>query len=80
MFEGFIDERVPWDMTGSPSWATTAAATSHCASPWTTPIVAHVWREWADTVTGQAIDSGHHIAEENPVALSEARTGFLLGS
>jgi haloacetate dehalogenase len=39
-----------------------------------------IWREWGASVTGQAIDSGHHMAEENPVALSEALTGFLLGS
>jgi haloacetate dehalogenase len=25
-----------------------------------------VWRPWATDLRGQAIDSGHHVAEENP--------------
>ncbi|SDY48289.1 haloacetate dehalogenase [Micromonospora pattaloongensis] len=36
-----------------------------------------VWRPWAENLAGAAIDSGHHVAEENPAALSEALIGFL---
>ncbi len=36
-----------------------------------------VWRSWADDVRGVPVESGHHIAEENPVALSAALAGFL---
>jgi haloacetate dehalogenase len=36
-----------------------------------------IWRDWADSVTGQGIDSGHHIAEEAPAALVEALVPFL---
>lgn len=39
-----------------------------------------VWRSWADQVTGRAIRSGHHMAEENPEDLSTALIGFLSGS
>ncbi|PPK92582.1 haloacetate dehalogenase [Kineococcus xinjiangensis] len=31
-----------------------------------------VWRSWADDVDGHEIDSGHHVAEENPAALVAA--------
>jgi len=31
---------------------------------WYDPLA--VWREWADDLTGQAVDSGHFIAEERP--------------
>ena len=29
-----------------------------------------IWREWADDVDGQPVDSGHHIAEEAPAELA----------
>lgn len=31
-----------------------------------------VWRTWADQLDGFGIDSGHHVAEENPEALTRA--------
>lgn len=36
-----------------------------------------IWRTWADEVDGFGIDSGHHVAEEAPVALSRAVLDFL---
>ncbi|ANM07981.1 alpha/beta fold hydrolase [Rhizobium phaseoli] len=36
-----------------------------------------IWRNWADNVRGFGIDSGHHVAEENPEALSAAIREFL---
>lgn len=36
-----------------------------------------VWEEWAPGIQGQPIESGHHIAEENPEALARALTAFL---
>ncbi len=36
-----------------------------------------IWRSWADQVEGHGIDSGHHVAEENPVDLSAALIEFL---
>lgn len=37
-----------------------------------------IWREWVEgTVTGQAIDSGHHMAEENPGAVAAALIELL---
>jgi haloacetate dehalogenase len=36
-----------------------------------------VWRPWATNTRGQAIDSGHHVAEEAPEALSSALVNFL---
>jgi haloacetate dehalogenase len=35
-----------------------------------------IWRNWA-TVSGFGIDSGHHVAEENPEALAAAIGAFL---
>ena len=37
-----------------------------------------VWREWADDVRGEAIDSGHFLAEENPEDTLRALLAFLL--
>jgi haloacetate dehalogenase len=31
-----------------------------------------IWRDWADDVVGVPIKSGHHMAEENPAALTAA--------
>jgi haloacetate dehalogenase len=36
-----------------------------------------VWKAWAEDLRGFSIDSGHHMAEENPGALVEALTDFL---
>lgn len=36
-----------------------------------------VWRPWAPDVRGKGIDSGHHVAEEAPIELSEALGGFF---
>lgn len=37
-----------------------------------------IWRNWAPDVRGFGIDSGHHIAEENPNDLASAMKKFLL--
>ena len=36
-----------------------------------------VWRAWASDVRGVAIDSGHHVAEDNPRALVAALIDYL---
>jgi haloacetate dehalogenase len=36
-----------------------------------------VWKAWAEDLRGFSIDSGHHMAEENPGALVDALTDFL---
>ncbi|MGB8266734.1 MAG: alpha/beta hydrolase [Candidatus Velthaea sp.] len=36
-----------------------------------------IWRDWADDVRGQAIDSGHYLAEENPAATYAALHAFF---
>jgi len=36
-----------------------------------------IWREWANDVSGQPIDSGHFLAEENPDATSAALLKFF---
>jgi haloacetate dehalogenase len=36
-----------------------------------------VWRSWADNLRGEPIESGHHVAEENPDDLSRALLRFL---
>ncbi len=36
-----------------------------------------IWRAWSPDVRGGTIDSGHHMAEDNPVALSAALVDFL---
>jgi haloacetate dehalogenase len=36
-----------------------------------------IWRSWADDLQGASIDSGHHIAEENPDALTSTLIKFL---
>ena len=37
-----------------------------------------IWRDWANDVRGQAIDSGHYMAEEAPDATYSALRSFLL--
>ncbi|WP_328473795.1 alpha/beta hydrolase [Actinoplanes sp. NBC_00393] len=36
-----------------------------------------IWRTWAGDVRGVPIESGHHMAEENPDAVAAALTDFL---
>lgn len=36
-----------------------------------------IWKRWAVEVHGYGIDSGHHVAEENPSDLAKAIIGFL---
>ena len=36
-----------------------------------------IWPAWADDVTGHPIDSGHHMAEEAPAALTAALADFF---
>jgi haloacetate dehalogenase len=36
-----------------------------------------IWRDWADDIVGVPIDSGHHMAEENPEALTTALRDLL---
>ncbi len=36
-----------------------------------------IWRDWATDVRGFGIESGHHVAEENPVDLARAVATFL---
>jgi haloacetate dehalogenase len=43
---------------------------------WYDPLA--VWREWADDVCGQPIDSGHFLPEENPADTLAALRGFFL--
>ncbi|WP_410595064.1 alpha/beta hydrolase [Amycolatopsis sp. lyj-23] len=38
-----------------------------------------VWRPWTTELCGHAIESGHHMAEENPEALAAALAGFFGG-
>jgi haloacetate dehalogenase len=39
-----------------------------------------IWRPWVDDLRGGTIESGHHMAEENPEDLSEALVRFLSNS
>jgi haloacetate dehalogenase len=39
-----------------------------------------IWRDWADDVRGQAIDCGHHIAEDAPVELAGLLASFFAGA
>ena len=36
-----------------------------------------VWRDWADDVTGHALNCGHYLAEEAPDATAQALGGFF---
>jgi haloacetate dehalogenase len=36
-----------------------------------------IWRDWAPSVTGHGIDSGHHMAEGAPAALTDALSAFF---
>ena len=36
-----------------------------------------IWREWATDVRGVPIESGHHMAEENPEAFTTALRALL---
>lgn len=37
------------------------------------------WRDWAETVSGQSIESGHFAQEENPRAVVDAYLPFFMG-
>lgn len=39
--------------------------------------VPEVWRDWADDVSGRAIDCGHYLAEESPQETAEALIEFF---
>jgi len=41
--------------------------------------VVSVWQPWAHNVVGTAIDSGHHMAEEEPQQVSSAVAAFMRG-
>ena len=41
--------------------------------------VVSIWRDWAADVRGQALDSGHYLAEERPDETAAALRGFFLG-
>ncbi|MGV2103722.1 alpha/beta fold hydrolase [Rhizobium sp. 21-4511-3d] len=43
---------------------------------YTDPVA--IWRNWASDVSGFGVDSGHHVAEENPGDLAAAIKTFLL--
>ena len=36
-----------------------------------------IWEPWCENVTGWAVDSGHHVAEDNPDELAHALMRFL---
>ncbi len=36
-----------------------------------------IWLDWATDIRGTPIESGHHMAEENPAAVADALTDFL---
>ncbi|WP_433201044.1 hypothetical protein ACQP00_29855 [Dactylosporangium sp. CS-047395] len=38
---------------------------------------APIWRPWAPDLRGEPIESGQHVAEENPAALTGALLRFL---
>ena len=38
---------------------------------------ATIWRPWVRDLSGVPIESGHHMAEENPNAVVDALRGFL---
>jgi len=41
---------------------------------WCDPLA--IWRNWADDVTGQALNSGHFLAEERPAETPAALRRF----
>ena len=41
------------------------------------PSPLDVWRDWATNVEGRAIDAGHFLCEENPMATAEALLAFF---
>jgi len=41
------------------------------------PSLLHVWRDWADNLSGEPIDCGHYLAEEAPEAVLMALEGFF---
>ncbi|MDL5157448.1 alpha/beta fold hydrolase [Actinomycetospora termitidis] len=51
-------------------WSATGAVDA-----WYDPLA--VWRQWADDVTGHAVDAGHFLPEEAPEEVSRALDAFL---
>jgi haloacetate dehalogenase len=45
-----------------------------------TPDPLGLWQPWCQSITGQPVDSGHFIPEENPKALLDAALPFLTAS
>jgi haloacetate dehalogenase len=45
------------------------------ASTVATPL--QTWQRWAETVTGEAVEAGHFMCEENPSASAEAISRFM---
>jgi len=41
------------------------------------PSLLEVWRDWASDIRGEAVDSGHYLAEEAPDAVLKALEDFL---
>jgi haloacetate dehalogenase len=39
-----------------------------------------IWRDWADDVSGDAIDCGHYLPEEAPDDTYQALRAFFAGS
>jgi len=54
-------------------WATSGVAQAESSDP------LGVWRDWATDVRGHPIDSGHYLAEENPLATAKGLLDFFVG-
>jgi haloacetate dehalogenase len=68
-------DRAAGNKIGSPTlvlWGS-AGIPNETASPLAT------WRQWANDVRGEAIDSGHFLCEENPDATAAALLAFFAG-
>jgi len=47
--------------------------------PAASPDPLALWRPYAPTITGKAIDGGHFLPEENPQATAQALLAFFKG-
>ena len=61
--------RAPCSCCGRPGTISRISTATRC----------EVWAGWADDLRGQAVDSGHHMAEEAPAELARAIDGFVRG-
>ena len=52
-------------------WGSSGLAAAHGPSPF------QVWQRWADNLSGQAVQAGHFLAEENPVATAASLINFF---